>query len=130
MGLGRLVKLKRKEKGWTQRELAQKLKIDRSLLSRIEIEDRLPNPKLWEEISRLLDLDKGLLLQFLSEPRQIRRGALTLKEAAEFLRISEGTLRRLSKAKKIPAIKLGRKWLFRQVSLERWLAEREIQERR
>jgi excisionase family DNA binding protein len=130
MKIGRLIQLRRKEKGWTQKNLAEKLRIDRSLLSRIEIGDRAPNPKLWNEISKLLDLDKDLLLQFLSEPQQNKRGTLTLKEAAEFLRLSAGTLRRLARARKIPVIKLGRKWLFRQASLERWLAEREIQERR
>ncbi|MGX9961699.1 substrate-binding domain-containing protein [Roseomonas sp. F4] len=47
---------------------------------------------------------------------------LTLKEAAAFLRLSERALYDLARAKRLPAVQLGGKWLFPRLSLQRWLA--------
>ncbi len=54
---------------------------------------------------------------------------LTLKEAAEYLRMHKGSLYRLLESGKIdlPAIKLGGKWLFNLESLNRYLKEKERQ---
>lgn len=53
---------------------------------------------------------------------------LTLKEAAEYLRMHKGSLYRLLESGKtdIPAIKLGGKWLFNLESLNRYLADKEV----
>ena len=53
---------------------------------------------------------------------------LTLKEAAEYLRMHKGSLYRLLESRKtdIPAIKLGGKWLFNLESLNKYLSEKEI----
>ncbi|MEJ2633733.1 MAG: helix-turn-helix domain-containing protein [Calditrichia bacterium] len=52
---------------------------------------------------------------------------LTLKEAAEYLRMHKGSLYRLLESGKIdiPAIKLGGKWLFNLDSLNQYLKEKE-----
>ena len=52
---------------------------------------------------------------------------LTLKEAAEYLRMHRGSLYRLLESGKIdlPAIKLGGKWLFNLDSLNKYLREKE-----
>jgi excisionase family DNA binding protein len=52
---------------------------------------------------------------------------LTLKEAAEYLRMHKGSLYRLLESGKIdiPAIKLGGKWLFNLESLNDYLKEKE-----
>jgi putative molybdopterin biosynthesis protein len=52
---------------------------------------------------------------------------MTLKEAAEYLRMHKGSLYRLLESGKtdIPAIKLGGKWLFNLESLNRYLTEKE-----
>lgn len=52
---------------------------------------------------------------------------LTLKEAAEYLRMHKGSLYRLLESGKIdiPAIKLGGKWLFNLNSLNQYLKEKE-----
>ncbi len=52
---------------------------------------------------------------------------LTLKEAAEYLRMHKGSLYRLLESGKIdiPAIKLGGKWLFNLDSLNKYLEEKE-----
>ena len=54
---------------------------------------------------------------------------LTLKEAAEYLRMHKGSLYRLLESGKtdIPAIKLGGKWLFNLESLNRYLTEKELE---
>lgn len=53
---------------------------------------------------------------------------LTLKEAAEYLRMHKGSLYRLLESGKtdIPAIKLGGKWLFNLESLNKYLSEKEV----
>ncbi|MFZ0391573.1 MAG: helix-turn-helix domain-containing protein [Calditrichia bacterium] len=53
---------------------------------------------------------------------------LTLKEAAEYLRMHKGSLYRLLENGKIdiPAIKLGGKWLFNLESLNHYLREKEV----
>ncbi len=52
---------------------------------------------------------------------------LTLKEAAEYLRMHKGSLYRLLESGKIdiPAIKLGGKWLFNLDSLNQYLKDKE-----
>ncbi|GAB4327590.1 MAG: hypothetical protein Kow0037_01260 [Calditrichia bacterium] len=52
---------------------------------------------------------------------------LTLKEAAEYLRMHRGSLYRLLESGKtdLPAIKLGGKWLFNLDSLNKYLIEKE-----
>ena len=54
---------------------------------------------------------------------------LTLKEAAEYLRMHKGSLYRLLENGKtdIPAIKLGGKWLFNLKSLNKYLTKKELQ---
>lgn len=54
---------------------------------------------------------------------------LTLKEAAEYLRMHKGSLYRLLESGKIdlPAIKLGGKWLFNLESLNQYLLMKEQQ---
>ncbi len=54
---------------------------------------------------------------------------LTLKEAAEYLRMHKGSLYRLLESGKIdlPAIKLGGKWLFNLESLNQYLLTKEQQ---
>lgn len=53
---------------------------------------------------------------------------LTLKEAAEYLRMHKGSLYRLLESGKtdIPAIKLGGKWLFNLESLNKYLTDKEL----
>ena len=46
---------------------------------------------------------------------------LTLKEAAEFIRVSEKTLGDLARSRRIPGQKVGREWRFLRGALEEWL---------
>jgi excisionase family DNA binding protein len=47
---------------------------------------------------------------------------LTLKEAAAWLRLSERALYDLARARRLPALQLGGKWLFPRRALSLWLA--------
>ncbi len=46
---------------------------------------------------------------------------MTVKEVAEFLRVSNMTVFREIKAKKMPAFRIGRQYRIRKTDLERYL---------
>jgi len=46
---------------------------------------------------------------------------LTAKEAAEYLRISESTVKRYASRLAIPGRQLGKQWRFSKAALEEWL---------
>ena len=48
---------------------------------------------------------------------------LTIAEVAEYLKIAERTLYRLSAAKKIPAFKVGGTWRFSQADINKWIKQ-------
>lgn len=47
---------------------------------------------------------------------------LTIREVAEYLKITERTVYRLAAAKLIPAFKVGGAWRFRIVDIDNWIA--------
>lgn len=49
-------------------------------------------------------------------------GVLTIKEVAEYLKVTERTIYRLAAAKKIPAFKVGGTWRFRTADINDWIA--------
>ena len=53
---------------------------------------------------------------------------LSMREAAEFLGISERLLWTLADEREVPSLRIGRRRLFRRATLIKWVAEREIQE--
>ena len=46
---------------------------------------------------------------------------LTVKQVADYLKVTERTIYRLAAAKKIPAFKVGGTWRFRKVDIDRWI---------
>lgn len=46
---------------------------------------------------------------------------LTIQEASEYLNISERTLYKMVKEKRIPCRKVGRQWRFHKEVLDKWL---------
>jgi excisionase family DNA binding protein len=48
---------------------------------------------------------------------------LTIREVAEYLKVTERTLYRLVQEKQIPAFKVGNSWRFRRDDLERWISK-------
>lgn len=55
-------------------------------------------------------------------PSNSESGILTIKEVAEYLKVTERTIYRLAAAKKIPGFKLGGTWRFRRSDLDEWIA--------
>ena len=48
---------------------------------------------------------------------------LTIKQVAEYLKVTERTIYRLAAAKKIPAFKVGGTWRFRATDIDGWIAD-------
>jgi excisionase family DNA binding protein len=48
---------------------------------------------------------------------------LTLKEIAEYLKLTEKTAYRLAAEKKLPGFKVGGSWRFRMSDLQAWIEE-------
>ncbi|MFE8034672.1 methylation-associated defense system helix-turn-helix domain-containing protein MAD1 [Thiohalocapsa marina] len=46
---------------------------------------------------------------------------LTLKEVAEYLKVTERTIYRLAGVKKIPAFKVGGTWRFSRADIHEWI---------
>lgn len=47
---------------------------------------------------------------------------LTIREVADYLKVTERTIYRLAGAKKIPAFKVGGTWRFRKADIDSWIA--------
>ncbi len=51
---------------------------------------------------------------------------LTLKQVADFLKVTERTIYRLAAAGKIPAFKVGGTWRFSRAEINRWIQRQQI----
>jgi excisionase family DNA binding protein len=47
---------------------------------------------------------------------------LTIRQVADYLKVTERTIYRLAAAKKIPAFKVGGTWRFRKADIDSWIA--------
>ena len=47
---------------------------------------------------------------------------LTIKQVAEYLKVTDRTIYKLAAAKKIPAFKVGGTWRFSRADIDRWIA--------
>lgn len=55
---------------------------------------------------------------------ECRRGEiLTLRQVAEFLKVTDRTIYRLAAAKKIPAFKVGGTWRFSKAEITEWIQQ-------
>jgi len=48
---------------------------------------------------------------------------LTIKQVAEYLKVTERTIYRLAAAKKIPAFKVGGTWRFARADIDSWIKQ-------
>ena len=48
---------------------------------------------------------------------------LTIKQVAEYLKVTERTIYRLAAVKKIPAFKVGGAWRFSRVDIDSWIKQ-------
>ncbi|MHA6820125.1 methylation-associated defense system helix-turn-helix domain-containing protein MAD1 [Ralstonia pseudosolanacearum] len=54
---------------------------------------------------------------------------LTIKQVADFLKVTERTIYRLAAAKKIPAFKVGGTWRFSRADIDHWIKQQAMQTR-
>ncbi|CAJ0805164.1 methylation-associated defense system helix-turn-helix domain-containing protein MAD1 [Ralstonia thomasii] len=52
---------------------------------------------------------------------------LTIKEVADFLKVTERTIYRLAAARKIPAFKVGGTWRFSRADIDHWIRQQATQ---
>jgi excisionase family DNA binding protein len=48
---------------------------------------------------------------------------LTIKQVADYLRVTERTIYRLAAARKIPAFKVGGTWRFSRADIDSWIRQ-------
>ena len=51
---------------------------------------------------------------------------LTLKEVADYLKLTEKTAYRLAAEGKLPGFKVGGSWRFKREDIEKWIEERKV----
>jgi len=47
----------------------------------------------------------------------------TAEEAARYLKLNVEVLRRKTRAREVPAVKMGRVWRFRRETIDEWIAQ-------
>lgn len=52
---------------------------------------------------------------------------LTIKQVADYLKVTERTIYRLAAAKKIPAFKVGGTWRFSRVDIDGWIKQQSME---
>ena len=52
---------------------------------------------------------------------------LTIKQVAEYLKVTERTIYRLAAAKKIPAFKVGGSWRFSLADIDSWIKRQSME---
>ncbi|WP_374663315.1 helix-turn-helix domain-containing protein [Ramlibacter sp.] len=52
---------------------------------------------------------------------------LTIKQVAEYLKVTERTIYRLAAAKKIPAFKVGGTWRFSLADIDSWIKQQSME---
>jgi excisionase family DNA binding protein len=55
---------------------------------------------------------------------------LALREVADYLKLTERTLYRLTQAGRLPGFKVGNSWRFRLRDLEEWIEDQKAEARR
>ena len=51
---------------------------------------------------------------------------LTIKQVAEYLKVTDRTIYKLAAAKKIPAFKVGGMWRFSRADIDRWIKQQSM----
>ena len=61
-------------------------------------------------------------------PTSISEGEiLTIKQVADYLKVTERTIYRLAAAKKIPAFKVGGTWRFSRMNIDSWIKQQSME---
>lgn len=52
---------------------------------------------------------------------QVEGGILTIREVADYLKVTDRTIYRLAAAKQMPAFKIGGSWRFSRQDIDSWI---------
>ena len=52
---------------------------------------------------------------------------LTIKQVADYLKVTERTMYRLASAKQIPAFKVGGSWRFSRADIDNWIKQQTME---
>jgi excisionase family DNA binding protein len=52
---------------------------------------------------------------------------LTIKQVADYLKVTDRTIYRLAAAKRIPAFKVGGTWRFSRVDIDSWIKQQSME---
>jgi excisionase family DNA binding protein len=53
---------------------------------------------------------------------------LTIKQVADYLKVTDRTIYRLASAKKIPAFKVGGTWRFSRLEIDNWIKQQSLKD--
>jgi excisionase family DNA binding protein len=57
----------------------------------------------------------------------VEGGILTIREVADYLKVTERTIYRLAAAKKMPAFKIGGSWRFSRQDIDSWIKQQSME---
>ena len=89
---------------------------------RVTIPDEVTPDLVTERLRRTCGVSNFLLTE--SVPLNLTAPDLTtIKQVAEYLKVTERTIYRLAAAKKIPAFKVGGTWRFSKAEITEWIQQ-------
>ena len=56
----------------------------------------------------------------------VEGGILTIREVADYLKVTERTIYRLAAAKQMPAFKIGGSWRFSRQDIDSWIKQQSM----
>lgn len=83
MDIGKRIVHLRESKGWTQREIAQRIKLNVSVMNRIESGERPVKDQELADIARVLDTTSDYLLGITDNPNQMNENTKDEKDIAK-----------------------------------------------
>ena len=84
-----------------------------------------PDPLLDDVAENLLTTLSKLVITMSTSPSEGE--ILTIKQVADYLKVTERTIYRLAGAKKIPAFKVGGTWRFSRADIDRWIKQQSME---
>ena len=84
-----------------------------------------PDPLLDDVAENLLTTLSKLVITMSTSPSEGE--ILTIKQVADYLKVTERTIYRLAGAKKIPAFKVGGTWRFSLADIDSWIKQQSME---
>jgi excisionase family DNA binding protein len=76
----------------------------------------------WLSFGKYWNIIHNLEWVFQEDRKNMSEDILTIRDVAEFLKVTEKTVYSLAQKRKIPGFKVGGQWRFRREDLDAWIA--------